>query len=105
MSSRLLLAFVIACALAGCRRDRSSNHQSCQVMERSVNQVSSGELEVAVSVRWTVAGKNYRTNKPMVLGRFDPKTSTVKSLEERYKPGAAVECSIDPAHPTRIQLH
>jgi hypothetical protein len=105
MSSRLFLAFMIACALAGCRRDRTSNRQSCQVTEASVHPVTSGELEVALSVRWTVAGKNYRTNKPLTLGRFDPKKSTKASLEERYKPGAAVECSIDPAHPTRVQLH
>lgn len=105
MSSRLLLVAALITAAAGCRGGGGSKQGvTCEVVEREVHEVGDA-IEVALAVRWTVAGKNYRTNKPLELGRFDRKQHTVAELAERYKPGAAVECSIDAAHPTRVALH
>jgi hypothetical protein len=103
MSSRLYVGALLFALLAGCRGG-SKAADSCEVVEQSVKQ-SGDAIEVALSVRWTVAGKNYRTNKPLELGRFDPTKHTVAQLQERYKVGASVECSIDSTHPTRVALH
>lgn len=100
-----MLAAAAALSLAaGCRGGAKDGAAArCDVVEREVREVG-GALEVSVAVRWTVAGKNYRTNKPLELGRFDPKENSKAALEERYKPGATVPCTIDPAHPTRVRL-
>jgi hypothetical protein len=103
MSSRLFIALLLLAALAGCR-SRSKAADRCEVVEQSVKQ-SGDAIEVALSVRWTVAAKNYRTNKPLELGRFDAAKHTVAELQGRYKVGATVECSIDSSHPTRVTLH
>jgi hypothetical protein len=103
MSSRLFIALLLLAALAGCR-GRSKAADSCEVMEQSVKQ-SGDAIEVAVAVRWTVAGENYRTSKPLELGRFDAAKHTAAELRDRYKVGATVECSIDSSHPTRVTLH
>ncbi len=107
MRTRLLVAACVALAApaaAGCRGGKKKESgATCTVVERSVRE-DRDALEVAVSVRWSVNGKNYRTNKPMTLGRFDPREHPKAALEERYKPGATMECSVDPAHPTRVDL-
>jgi len=107
MRSRLLVAACAAAVAAGagaaCRGGKKESAATCTVVERSVREVG-GALEVDVSVRWSVNGKNYRLNKPMNVGRFDPGENTKASLEERYKPGAPVECMVDRAHPTRVDL-
>ena len=103
MSSRLFIALLLVAVLSGCRSG-SKAADRCEVVEQSVKQSADG-IDVALSVRWTVAGKNYRTNKPLELGRFDADKHTVAQLQERYKPGAKVECSIDPTRPTRVALH
>jgi hypothetical protein len=102
MSSRLFVGALLVAALVGCRGSKGAD--SCEVVEQSVKQ-SGDAIEVALSVRWTVAGKNYRTNKPLDLGRFDLAKHTVTELQERYKVGSTVECSIDASHPTRVTLH
>ena len=103
MVNRVLLAAVAAASLStGCRGKKAST-STCRVVERSLRQVD-GSLEVAVAVRWTVAGKNYRHNKPVVIGRFDGRENTAAALEKRFAPGAEIECSIDPARPTRVDL-
>ncbi|HEY8144954.1 MAG TPA: hypothetical protein VIG06_19880 [Kofleriaceae bacterium] len=96
-------ALTAAGAGAGCRGGKKESAATCTVVERSVHEVG-GALEVAVSVRWSVNGKNYRLNKPMIVGRFDAGENTKASLEERYKPGATVECVVDPARPTKVDL-
>lgn len=74
------------------------------VVERAVREID-GSLEVSMTVRWTVAGKNYRLNKPMTLGaRFDPDKESAAALEKRFAPGTEVGCAIDPAQPTRVDL-
>jgi hypothetical protein len=104
MLSRVMLAAAAALSLAAaCRGGAKNGTASCQVVEREVREVG-GALEVSVAVRWTAAGKNYRNNKPLEIGRFDPKEQSKAALEERYKPGTAVPCVIDPAHPTRVRL-
>lgn len=107
MRSSLLVAVcaaaVAAGAGAGCRGAKKESAATCTVVERSVHEVGDA-LEVAVSVRWSVNGKNYRLNKPMTVGRFDAGENTKASLEERYKPGAIVECVVDPARPTRVDV-
>ncbi len=106
MWSRLFAAACIAAlaALAGCREQKTkSTAARCEVVERSVREVG-GALEVAVAVRWSVAGKNYRLNKPAAVGSFDPREHSKAALEERFKPGAPVDCTVDPAHPTKVDL-
>jgi hypothetical protein len=107
MRSSLLVvlsaAVVAAGTGAGCRGGKKESAATCTVVERSVHEVGDA-LEVAVSVRWSVNGKNYRLNKPMTVGRFDAGENTKSSLEERYKPGATVECVVDPARPTKVDL-
>jgi hypothetical protein len=103
MSSRLFVALLLVAALSGCR-SRSKSADSCEVVEQSVKESADG-IDVALSVRWTVAGKNYRTNKPLDLERFDASKHTVAELKQRYKVGAAIECWIDATHPTRVSLH
>lgn len=106
MRSWLLFAACIALspATSGCRgRDKQSSI-TCTVVDRSVREVG-GAFEVAVSVRWSVQGKNYRLNKPMSVGRFDAGENTKAALEERFRPGAIVDCTVDPARPTRVDLH
>jgi len=102
MSSRLLLVIALAVA-GGCHRG-SKPAESCEVVEASVKPVGDA-IAVALSVRWTVAGKNYRTNKPLELGTFPADKHTVAELQQRYKPGAKVECTIDSSRPTRVALH
>jgi len=104
MSSRLLLVAALAVA-GGCRGGGGSKPaDNCEVVEASVKPAGDA-IEVALSVRWTVAGKNNRTNKPIELGRFAADKHTVTELQARYKVGAKVECSIDPTRPTRVALH
>ena len=106
MWSRLFAAACIAtlvAAVAGCREKKSSAAVRCEVVDRSVREVG-GALEVAVSVRWSVANKNYRLNKPTALGSFDPREHSKAALEEQFKPGTPVACTVDPAHPTRVDL-
>ena len=72
-SSHLVAAFAAiaaAGASAGCRDSKKESAATCTVVERSVREVG-GALEVDVSVRWSVNGKNYRLNKPMNVGRFE----------------------------------
>ena len=107
MRRRFLIATVAvlgaAAAAAGCRGEKKTSAASCTVVERAVRD-EGGALEVAVAVRWSVGGKNYRQNKPMTVGRFDPREQSKAALEERYRPGAPVACSVDPARPTRVDL-
>ena len=107
MRSRLLVAAcaaaVAAGAGAGCRGGKKASAATCTVVERSVREVG-GALEVHVSVRWSVNGKNYRLNKPTMVRRFDAGEASKAELEERYKPGATVECTVDPARPTKVDL-
>ncbi len=104
MSSRLLLALALAVA-SGCRGSSGTKSaDACEVVEASVKPAGDA-IEVSLAVRWTVAGKNYRTNKPLELGRFDAAKHTVAELQERYEVGARVDCAIDGTHPTRVSLH
>ncbi|HEU5055485.1 MAG TPA: hypothetical protein VFU21_03145 [Kofleriaceae bacterium] len=96
-------AALAALCAAGCRGDKKESGATCTVVERSVREVD-GALEVAASVKWTVKGKNYRLNKPMTVGRFDPREHSKPALEERYRPGAEIRCAVDPARPTRVDL-
>jgi hypothetical protein len=98
-----IAALALAMALVGCKGDDKKSEVRCEVVDRSIREVG-GALEVAVSVRWSVGGTNYRTNKPIAVGRFDPAEQTRAALEERFKPGVAVGCSVDPARPTRVHL-
>lgn len=92
----------LALAVAACG-DKKASTVRCEVVDRSIREVG-GALEVSVSVKWSVGGKNYRNNKPIALGRFDPKEHSRVALEERFEPGAAVGCSVDPGRPTRVDL-
>lgn len=100
----LVGGFIAALGAAGCRGEKKEAPASCTVVERTVREVG-GALEVAVAARWTVKGTNYRHNKPVTIGRFDARQGEKAALEERYRPGAEVPCSIDPARPTRVELH
>ena len=107
MRRRFLAAAVAALGAAlvaaGCRGDTTKATATCTVVDRTVR-AEGGKLEVAIEVRWSVGGKNYRQNKPTIIGRFDPGEQSKAALEERYRPGAAVPCSVDPARPTRVDL-
>jgi|SRR5687768_12605271 len=107
MRRRFLAAAVAALAAAlvaaGCRGDDRKATTTCTVVDRTVRE-EGGKLEVAIEVRWSIGGKNYRQNKPTTVGRFDPGEQSKAALEERYRPGAAVPCSVDPARPTRVDL-
>ena len=96
-------ALALALVAIGCSGKKTSSVR-CEVVDRSIREVDGGALEVAVSVRWSVGGKNYRNNQPIALGRFDGKETSRAALEERFKPGATVGCSVDPARPTRVDL-
>lgn len=108
MSKRIVTTASAALALAlvalGCRGEKKTSAARCQVVERTIREVSGGALEVAVSVRWSVRGTNYRSNKPIAVGRFDPKEHPRAALEERFAPGAAVGCFVDPGRPTQVDL-
>ena len=107
MRTRFLIATVVALGAApfaaGCRGEKKTSAASCTVVERTVREEGSA-LEVDVAVRWSVGGKNYRQNKPTTVGRFDPREQSKAALEERYRPGATVPCSVDPTRPTRVDL-
>ena len=98
-----IAALGAAAVLPGCRGDAKKPTATCTVVNRTVSD-ESGKLVVALAVRWSVNGKNYRQNKPTTVGRFDPGEQSKAALEERYRPGAAVPCSVDPARPTRVDL-
>ena len=102
--TRAISALALALAVVGCKGDEKKQAVRCEVVDRSIREVGGGALEVAVSVRWSVGGANYRTNKPIAVGRFDPAEATRDALEQRFAPGAAVGCSVDPARPTRVDL-
>jgi hypothetical protein len=93
-----------AAVVAGCRGETTKKATAtCTVVERTVRE-EGGRLEVALAVSWSVNGKNYRQNKPAAVGRFDPGEQSKAALEERFRPGAAVPCSVDPARPTRVDI-
>lgn len=104
VATRPLLAACLALSLgSGCRGKEQAKSARCEIVSGSVREVG-GALEVAVSVRWTVGDRNYRTNKPVTYRRFDPAQHSLAELEKEFAPGQTVACAIDPAHPTRIDL-
>ena len=98
-----IAALGAAAVATGCRGDKKKPTAMCTVVDRTVRD-EGGKLVVALAVRWSVNGKNYRQNKPTTVGRFDPGEQSKAALEERYRPGTAVPCSVDPAKPTRVDL-